>query len=237
MVEGGSDVVMWCTGHWVGAEPACPQWCGCSTHRESIYTALCSAHKGLGDGQRPSPSRQAHRPTPVSEGKGSGGRDLGGQGARVAGAPRREMQAGVNGGGDTLLTCVPSRLRSRNFPDLGLEVGVENRDLRQRAGTQSGIAKGIELSVRTDFMCAMPTLLGTLSPQFKQLPMVSSCAPGTVRCTCVQKGGGSMCALQGARRTGAFERPEADQVHLAGARSPSSAGTPFAVTCGHLALF
>ena len=83
MVEGGSDVVMWCTGHWVGAEPACPQWCGCSTHRESIYTALCSAHKGLGDGQRPSPSRQAHRPTPVSEGKGSGGRELGGQRARA----------------------------------------------------------------------------------------------------------------------------------------------------------
>ena len=186
MVEGGSDVVMWCTGHWVGAEPACPQWCGCSTHRESICTALCSAHKGLGDGQRPSPSRQAHRPTPVSEGKGSGGRDLGGQGARVAGAPRREMQAGVNGGGDTLLTCVPSRRRSRNIPDLGLEVGVEIRDLRQGAVSQSRMTKGIELSVPTDFMCAMPTLLGTLPPQFKHLPMVSSCAPGTVRCACVQ---------------------------------------------------
>ena len=198
VVEGGSDVVMWCTGHWVGAEPACPQWCGCSTHRESIYTALCSAHKGLGDGQRPSPSRQAHRPTPVSEGKGSGGRDLGGQGARVAGAPRREMQAGVNGGGDTLLTCVPSRRRSRNIPNLGLEVGVEIRDLRQGAGSQSRITKGIELSVGRDFMCAMPTLLGTLSPQFKQLPMVSSCAPGTVRCARVQNGGGAMGALQGA---------------------------------------
>ena len=86
-------------------------------------------------------------------------------------------------------------------------------------------------------MCAMPTLLGTLSPQFKQLPMVSSCAPGTVRCARVQKGGGAMGALQGARRTGAFERPETDQVHSAGARSPSSAGTPFAVTSGHLALF
>ena len=86
-------------------------------------------------------------------------------------------------------------------------------------------------------MCAMPTLLAALSPQFKQLPMVSSCAPGTVRCTRVQKGGGPMGALQGARRTGAFERPEADQVYLAGARSPSSAGTPFAVTGGHLALF
>ena len=77
------DVVMWCTGHRVGAEPACPGWCGCSTHTGSIHTALCSAHKGLGDGLRPSPSRQAHRPTPVSEGKGSVGRELGGQGARV----------------------------------------------------------------------------------------------------------------------------------------------------------
>jgi hypothetical protein len=147
------------------------------------------------------------------------------------------MQAGENGGGDTLLTCVPSRLRSRNIPNLGLEVGVEIRDLRQGAVSQSRIAKGTDLCVQADFMCAMPTLLGTLSPQFKQPPMVSSCAPGTVRCTCVQKGGGSMCALQGARRTGAFERPEADEVRSGGARSPSSARTPFAVTGGHLALF
>ena len=52
------------------------------------------------------------------------------------------------------------------------------------------------------------------------------------------KGGrGAMGALQGARRTGAFERPEADEVCSAGARSPSSAGTPFAVRGGHLALF
>jgi hypothetical protein len=144
---------------------------------------------------------------------------------------------GENGGGDTLLTCVPSSLRSRNIPNLGLEVGVEIRDLRQGAVSQSRVAKGTDLPVQADFMCAMPTLLGTLSPQFKQLPMVNSCAPGTVRCTCVQKGGGSMCALQGARRTGAFERPEADEVRSGGARSPSSARTPFAVTGGHLALF
>ena len=144
---------------------------------------------------------------------------------------------GENGGGDTLLTCVPSSLRSRNIPNLGLEVGVEIRDLRQGAVSQSRVAKGTDLPVQADFMCAMPTLLGTLSPQFKQPPMVSSCAPGTVRCTCVQKGGGSMCALQGARRTGAFERPEADEVRSGGARSPSSARTPFAVTGGHLALF
>jgi len=46
-----------------------------------------------------------------------------------------------------------------------------------------------------------------------------------------------MCAQQRARRTGVFDRPEADQVRSAGARSPCSAGTPFAVTSGHLALF
>ena len=86
-------------------------------------------------------------------------------------------------------------------------------------------------------MCAMPTLLATLPPQFKQLHARSSCAPATVRCVCVQKGGGAMCALQGARRTGAFERPEADEVRSAGPRSPRSAGTPFAVAGGHLALF
>jgi hypothetical protein len=60
---------------------------------------------------------------------------------------------------------------------------------------------------------------------------------GTVRCVCVQKGGGAMCTLQGARRTGAFERSEAGQVRPAGARSPSTAGTPFAVAGAHLALF
>ena len=195
--------MMWCTGHWVGAEPACPQWCGCSTHRESIYTALCSAHKGLGDGQRPSPSRQAHRPTPVSEGKGSGGRELGGQGARVAGAPHGEMQAGENGGGDTLLTCVPSRRRSRNIPNIGLEVGVEIRDLRQRAGTQLGIAGVTAFSVQYTCRCAMPTLLAALPPQFKQLHARSSCTPATVRYTRVQKGGGAIgCAAGGAAHRG-----------------------------------
>ena len=183
--------------------------------------------------QQAGPSTDAR----ISEGKGSGGRELGGQGARVEGAPLAEMHAGGNGGGDTHFTCVPSRLRSRNFPDLGLEVGVEIRDLRQGAGSQSRIAGGIEFSDRNTCRCAMPTLLAALPPQFKQLHARSSCTPATVRYTCVQKGGGSMCALQGARRTGAFERPEADEVCSAGARSPSSAGTPFAVTGGHLALF
>ena len=59
---------------------------------------------------------------PVSVRKGSGGRELGGQGARVAGAPRVEMQAGQSGGGDTYLSCDPARRRSQNIPNLGLEV-------------------------------------------------------------------------------------------------------------------
>ena len=64
---------------------------------------------------------------PVSVRKGSGGRELGGQGARVAGAPRLEMQAGQSGGGDAYLSCDPARRRSRNIPNPGLEVGVEIR--------------------------------------------------------------------------------------------------------------
>jgi hypothetical protein len=83
----------------------------------------------------------------------------------------------------------------------------------------------------------MPTLLATLPPRFKHHLTFCLRARATVRCVCVQKGGGAMCTLQGARRTGAFERSEAGQVRPAGARSPSSAGTPFAVTGGHLALF
>ena len=137
----------------------------------------------------------------------------------------------------TLLTCVPSRRRSRNIPNLGLEVGVEIWDLRQGAGRQSGNARGTDLSVLQHFLCAMPTLLATLPPRFKHLLTCSSCTPGTVRCVCVQKGGGAMCSLQGERRTGAFERPQADQVRSAGARSPSSSRTPFAVAGAHLALF
>ena len=139
-----------------------------------------------------------------------------------------EMQADGNGGGDTHLTCVPYRLRSRNFPDLGLEVGVENRDLRQRAGSQTRNARGTDLSVSQHFLCAIPTLLATLPPRFKHHLTFCLRARATVRCVCVQKGGGAMCALQGERRTGAFERPQADQVRSAGARSPSSSRTPFA---------
>ena len=155
----------------------------------------------------------------------------------MAGAPRRDMQVGENGGGDTPLTCAPSRRRSRNFPDLGLEVGVEIRELMQGAGSQTRNARGTDLSVSQHFLCAIPTLLATLPPRFKHHLTFSLRARATVRCVCVQKGGGAMCALQGARRIGAFERPEADQVRSAGPRSPSSAGTPFAVRGGHLARF
>ena len=61
--------------------------------------------------------------------------------------------------------------------------------------------------------------------------------PGRTLHVRVQTGAGAMCAQQRARRTRVFDRPEADQVRSAGARSPCSAGTPFAVTSGHLALF
>ena len=91
----------------MGPNPLPPGGAVGSIHTASIYTALCSAHKGLGDGQRPSPSRQAHRPTRVSEGKGSGGGEDVGQGARVEDAPAGEMQVGGNGGGDAYLSCVP----------------------------------------------------------------------------------------------------------------------------------
>ena len=36
-----------------------------------------------------------------------------------------------------------------------------------------------------------------------------------------------MCALQGRRRTGAFEQPEGDPVWGAGAPGPRAAGAPF----------
>ena len=69
----------------------------------------------------------------------------------------------------------------------------------------------------------MPTLLAALPPRFKHLPARSSCTLATVRYTCVQKGAGAMCAQQRARRTGVFDRPEADQ-------SPGSLGRcPLAV--------
>ena len=119
-----------------------------------------------------------------------------------------------------------------NSSSLGLEVGVENRDLRQRAGSQSGNARGTDLSVLQHFVCAMPTLLATVPPRFKHHLTFCLRARATVRCVWMQMGGGAMCTLQGARRTGTFERPEADQVRSAGVpahrarpgpRSPSRA--------------
>ena len=80
--------------------------------------------------------------------------------------------------------------------------------------------------------------MAVLMLRFKHFPNMQFMHTGhrTLR-VCVQKGGWAMCALQGARRTGAFKRSEAGQVRPDGDRSPSSAGTPFAVTGGHLALF
>ena len=83
----------------------------------------------------------------------------------------------------------------------------------------------------------MPTLLAILPPQFKPFPRAVHAHRPPYATRGVQKGGGPMCAQQGARRTGGFDRPDADQVRSAGARSPRSAGTPFAVAGGHLALF
>ena len=110
-------------------------------------------------------------------------------------------------------------------------------DLRQGQALNRGLRAELNFHSVTNSRSAMPTLLAALTPRFKHLPTHSSCTLATVRYTCVQKGAGAMCAQQRARRTGVFDRPEADQVRSAGARSPCSAGTPFAVTSGHLALF
>ena len=168
---------------------------------------------------------------PVSVRKGSGGRELGGQGARVASVPCGEMQAGEIGGGDAYLSCVPSRRRSRNFPNLGLEVGVEIRRPEAGAGSQSGIAEGTDFCERACFRGAMPTLLATLPPRFKHLPARSSCAPATVRCVCVQKGVGPCARYRGrgapgpsnARRPTRFARPVPARRARPGPRSPSLA--------------
>ena len=80
----------------------------------------------------------------------------------------------------------------------------------------------------------MPTLLAALPPRFKHLPARSSCTLATVRYTCVQKGGGAMCAQQGPRRTAAtgvliarrptrFARPVPARRARPGPRSPSRA--------------
>ena len=173
----------------MGPNPLAPGGAVGCIHTASICTALCSAHKGMGDGQRPSPSRQAHRPKRISDGKGRGGGEDVRQGARVEDAPSGEMQVGGDGGGDPYLSCVPSRGRSRNIQNPGLEVGVEIRRPEAGAGSQSGTAKGIDFSDGGCSRCAMPTLLATLPPRFKYLPARSSCTLATVRYTCVQKGG------------------------------------------------
>ena len=205
------------------------------THSKYLYRALQRTQGSGGRSQRPSPSRQAHRPTRVSEGKGSGGGEDVGQGARVEDAPSGEMQVGGNGGGDPYLSCVPSRGRSRNIQHPGLEVGVEIRRPEAGAGTQSGTAKGIDFSEHGCSRCAMPTLLATLPPRFKYLPARSSCTLATVRYTCLvrAKGGWShVCARSRgrgapgssiARRPTRFARPVPARRARPGPRSPSRA--------------
>ena len=56
-------------------------------------------------------------------------------------------------------------------------------------------------------------------------------------CAC-KRGVGPCARSRGRGAPGpSIDRAEADQVRSAGARSPSSAGTPFAIRSGHLALF
>ena len=208
------DVVMWCTGYRVlGPNPLAPGGADAAHNQQVFIPRSAAPGKGLGGGLRPSPSRQAHRPTSVSEGEGEWGRG----GCRAGRARGRctmwrdaSAEVGVNGGGGAYLSCSPSRGRCRNIQNPGLEVGVEIRRPEAGAGTQSGTAKGIDFSDTGCSRCAMPTLLATLPPRFKHLPARSSCTLATVRYTCVQKGGGAMCAQQQARHTGVFDRPEAD---------------------------
>ena len=190
-----------------------------------------------GEAERPKRALQVARRQAPKVREGEWGKGWGARG-RVDG--RRTNRRGlVQWGRGGWRACNPEkgRRRRRDFPNPGLEVGVEIRRPEAGAGTQSGTAKGMDFSELGCSRCAMPTLLATLPPRFKYLPARSSCTLATVRYTCVQKGAGAMCAQQRARRTGVFDRPEADQVRSAGARSPCSAGTPFAVTSGHLALF
>jgi hypothetical protein len=221
----------------LGPNPLAPGDAG-GAHKLQVFIPRSAAHIRVWRTVRDRPPAARSIVRRASIGKaGEWGKGARGQGARMEGQSCGEIHGRGNGGRDAYLSRDAARRRSRNIPNPGLEVGVEIRRPEAGAGSQSRIADGIELSERNTCRCAMPILLGTLSPQFKQLHARSSCAPATVRYTRVQKGGGAMGALQRARRTGAFEHPEAHQVHLAGARSPSSAGTPFAVTGGHLALF
>ena len=110
VVEGGSDVVMWCTGHlgalgW-GRTRLPPVVRVQHTQRKYLYRAL---QRTQGSGGRSETVPQQAGPSADAriggEGEwGKGATQLGGQGARVEGAPLAEMQVGGNGGGDTLLT-------------------------------------------------------------------------------------------------------------------------------------
>ena len=187
--------------------------------------------------RQPGPTRQYLRGRGVGNGS-SGGRACSGQ---VNLAERSEMQARGTGGRDTYLSCAPSCRRCRTLKKRCLEVGAKIRRPGAGAGTQSGIAKGIEFSQPYCLRCATPWLLTTLPPRS---PRGSSTFPRAVHvhrppyAACVRKRGVGPCArcrgrgapgLSNARSPTRFIRP--------GARSPCSAGTPFAVTGGHLALF
>jgi hypothetical protein len=82
-----------------------------------------------------------------------------------------------------------------------LEHTVLTLEITRRAGGRQsgrGIAEGIDVCDHGCFRGAMRTLLATLPPRFKQVLTRSSCAPATVRYTCVQKGAGTMCGARGA---------------------------------------
>ena len=183
-----------------------------------------------GEAERPKRALQVARRQAPKVREGEWGKGWGARG-RVDG--RRTNRRGlVQWGRGGWRACNPEkgRRRRRDFPNPGLEaVGVEILGLEAGAGSQSGIAKGI-VFLTPD---AMPTLLATLPPSFQASSNARSCAPATVRYTCVQKGAGAMCAQQRARRTGAFSidrrptrlfaRPVPARRARPGPRSPSRA--------------
>ena len=146
-----------------------------------------------GEAERPKRALQVARRQAPKVREGEWGKGWGARG-RVDGrrTNRRGLMQWGRGG---WRACNPEkgRRRRRDFPNPGLEVGVEIRDLRQGAGSQDGIAEGIDFCDHGCFRGAMPTLLATLPPRFKHLPARSSCTPATVRCVCLQNGSGVMC--------------------------------------------
>ena len=122
-----------------------------------------------GEAERPKRALQVARRQAPKVREGEWGKGWGARG-RVDGrrTNRRGLMQWGRGG---WRACNPEkgRRRRRDFPNPGLEVGVEIRDLRQGAGSQDGIAEGIDFCDRGCFRGAMPTLLTTLAPRFKQV--------------------------------------------------------------------